>query len=229
MVVGLQPDADLLSRHASPTSLLHRARLGPGSIRTARDIRARMPPLFTCLKVTGPPRSGVSHRTVPRAPREIAIEIGTGCARLGAVVPHQAEPGSKPGPQISARSKSPTPARTRSGWKNATRRRHFADLRDGRRDPVNFTRSKVRGMSVHSDSSPPTGSGSGSVTARAAAGCSRRRRWPGCRISPRCCRTSSGWNPVSRRSPVNWFFVHNHLRTVHAITSCNAAEVAMGC
>ncbi|OBF26157.1 hotdog fold domain-containing protein [Mycobacterium sp. ACS4331] len=25
-----------------------------------------------------------------------------------------------------------------------------------------------------------------------------------------------------------WFFVHNHLRTVHAIASCNAAEVAMG-
>jgi len=26
----------------------------------------------------------------------------------------------------------------------------------------------------------------------------------------------------------NWFFVHNHLHTVHAIASCNAAEVAMG-
>nr|WP_313777405.1 hotdog fold domain-containing protein [Mycobacterium sp.] len=25
-----------------------------------------------------------------------------------------------------------------------------------------------------------------------------------------------------------WFFVHNHLDTVHAIASCNAAEVAMG-
>jgi acyl-coenzyme A thioesterase PaaI-like protein len=25
-----------------------------------------------------------------------------------------------------------------------------------------------------------------------------------------------------------WFFVHNHLRTVHAIASCNAAEMAMG-
>ncbi|MGH3644404.1 MAG: hotdog fold domain-containing protein [Mycobacterium sp.] len=25
-----------------------------------------------------------------------------------------------------------------------------------------------------------------------------------------------------------WFFVNNHLRTVHAIASCNAAEVAMG-
>ncbi|WP_192830047.1 hotdog fold domain-containing protein [Mycobacterium sp. UM_Kg1] len=25
-----------------------------------------------------------------------------------------------------------------------------------------------------------------------------------------------------------WPFVHNHLRTVHAIASCNAAEVAMG-
>lgn len=25
-----------------------------------------------------------------------------------------------------------------------------------------------------------------------------------------------------------WFFVYNHLRTVHAIASCNAAEVAMG-
>jgi acyl-coenzyme A thioesterase PaaI-like protein len=26
----------------------------------------------------------------------------------------------------------------------------------------------------------------------------------------------------------NWFFVHNHLKTVHAIASCNAAELAMG-
>lgn len=25
-----------------------------------------------------------------------------------------------------------------------------------------------------------------------------------------------------------WFFVYNHLHTVHAITSCNAAEAAMG-
>jgi acyl-coenzyme A thioesterase PaaI-like protein len=25
-----------------------------------------------------------------------------------------------------------------------------------------------------------------------------------------------------------WFFVHNHLKTVHAIASCNAAELAMG-
>lgn len=26
----------------------------------------------------------------------------------------------------------------------------------------------------------------------------------------------------------NWFGVHNHLKTVHAIASCNAAEMAMG-
>jgi acyl-coenzyme A thioesterase PaaI-like protein len=26
----------------------------------------------------------------------------------------------------------------------------------------------------------------------------------------------------------NWVFVHNHLHTVHAIASCNAAEMAMG-
>ena len=26
----------------------------------------------------------------------------------------------------------------------------------------------------------------------------------------------------------NWFYVHNHLGTVHAIASCNAAELAMG-
>src|SRR6202011_6386628 len=25
-----------------------------------------------------------------------------------------------------------------------------------------------------------------------------------------------------------WFYVYNHLRTVHAIASCNAAELAMG-
>jgi acyl-coenzyme A thioesterase PaaI-like protein len=27
---------------------------------------------------------------------------------------------------------------------------------------------------------------------------------------------------------VKWFFVYNHLHTVHAIASCNAAEIAMG-
>jgi acyl-coenzyme A thioesterase PaaI-like protein len=26
----------------------------------------------------------------------------------------------------------------------------------------------------------------------------------------------------------NWFYIHNHLGTVHAIASCNAAEMAMG-
>jgi acyl-coenzyme A thioesterase PaaI-like protein len=26
----------------------------------------------------------------------------------------------------------------------------------------------------------------------------------------------------------NWFYVHNHLGSVHAIASCNAAELAMG-
>ena len=25
-----------------------------------------------------------------------------------------------------------------------------------------------------------------------------------------------------------WFFIHNHLHTIHAIASCNAAEMAMG-
>ncbi|CAJ1508368.1 hotdog fold domain-containing protein [[Mycobacterium] burgundiense] len=33
---------------------------------------------------------------------------------------------------------------------------------------------------------------------------------------------------LAQVSVPNWFFVRNHLRTVHAIASCNAAEVAMG-
>jgi acyl-coenzyme A thioesterase PaaI-like protein len=41
--------------------------------------------------------------------------------------------------------------------------------------------------------------------------------------------------PVVRMEPgfaevtvPKWFFVYNHLHTVHAIASCNAAEIAMG-
>ncbi len=32
----------------------------------------------------------------------------------------------------------------------------------------------------------------------------------------------------SPRARTSWFFVYNHLHTVHAIASCNAAEIAMG-
>src|SRR3954453_20962890 len=50
VVVGLEPDADLLSRHASPTSLV----LGPVGPLFVRRARAGMPPLFICLWSTGP-------------------------------------------------------------------------------------------------------------------------------------------------------------------------------
>ena len=33
--------------------------------------------------------------------------------------------------------------------------------------------------------------------------------------------------PIRHRG-LKWFFVYNHLHTVHAIASCNAAEIAMG-
>jgi acyl-coenzyme A thioesterase PaaI-like protein len=44
-------------------------------------------------------------------------------------------------------------------------------------------------------------------------------------IAPHVVRMEPGLAEV--RMP-KWFFVHNHLGTVHAIASCNAAEVAMG-
>jgi hypothetical protein len=33
---------------------------------------------------------------------------------------------------------------------------------------------------------------------------------------------------LRRGDGAEWFFVYNHLHTVHAIASCNAAEIAMG-
>jgi acyl-coenzyme A thioesterase PaaI-like protein len=44
-------------------------------------------------------------------------------------------------------------------------------------------------------------------------------------ILPHVVRMEAGLAEV--RVP-KWFFVYNHLHTVHAIASCNAAEVAMG-
>jgi acyl-coenzyme A thioesterase PaaI-like protein len=44
-------------------------------------------------------------------------------------------------------------------------------------------------------------------------------------IVPHVVRMEPGFAEVT---VPKWFFVYNHLHTVHAIASCNAAEVAMG-
>ncbi|MDX1888272.1 hotdog fold domain-containing protein [Mycolicibacterium sp. 050158] len=44
-------------------------------------------------------------------------------------------------------------------------------------------------------------------------------------VLPRVVRMEPGLAEVT---VPKWFFVHNHLSTVHAIASCNAAEMAMG-
>ena len=44
-------------------------------------------------------------------------------------------------------------------------------------------------------------------------------------IVPHVVRMEPGFAEVT---VPKWFFVHNHLHTVHAIASCNAAEIAMG-
>jgi acyl-coenzyme A thioesterase PaaI-like protein len=44
-------------------------------------------------------------------------------------------------------------------------------------------------------------------------------------IAPHVVRMEPGYAEVT---VPKWFFVHNHLSTVHAIASCNAAEMAMG-
>jgi acyl-coenzyme A thioesterase PaaI-like protein len=44
-------------------------------------------------------------------------------------------------------------------------------------------------------------------------------------IVPHVVRMEPGFAEVT---VPKWFFVHNHLKTVHAIASCNAAEMAMG-
>ena len=44
-------------------------------------------------------------------------------------------------------------------------------------------------------------------------------------IVPHVVRMEPGYAEVT---VPKWFFVYNHLRTVHAIASCNAAEIAMG-
>jgi acyl-coenzyme A thioesterase PaaI-like protein len=44
-------------------------------------------------------------------------------------------------------------------------------------------------------------------------------------IAPHVVRMEPGFAEVA---VPKWFFVYNHLHTVHAIASCNAAEIAMG-
>jgi len=44
-------------------------------------------------------------------------------------------------------------------------------------------------------------------------------------IVPHVVRMEPGYAEVT---VPKWFFVYNHLHTVHAIASCNAAEIAMG-
>ncbi|SEH93382.1 protein of unknown function [Mycolicibacterium rutilum] len=44
-------------------------------------------------------------------------------------------------------------------------------------------------------------------------------------IAPHVVRMEPGFAEVT---VPKWFLVHNHLHTVHAIASCNAAEMAMG-
>jgi len=44
-------------------------------------------------------------------------------------------------------------------------------------------------------------------------------------IVPHVVRMEPGFAEVT---VPKWFFVYNHLQTVHAIASCNAAEIAMG-
>jgi acyl-coenzyme A thioesterase PaaI-like protein len=44
-------------------------------------------------------------------------------------------------------------------------------------------------------------------------------------IAPHVLRMEPG---VAEVAVPKWFFVYNHLHTVHAIASCNAAEIAMG-
>lgn len=44
-------------------------------------------------------------------------------------------------------------------------------------------------------------------------------------IAPHVLRMEPGFAEVA---VPKWFFVYNHLHTVHAIASCNAAEIAMG-
>ena len=44
-------------------------------------------------------------------------------------------------------------------------------------------------------------------------------------IAPHVVRMEPGFAEVT---VPKWFFVYNHLHTVHAIASCNAAEIAMG-
>src|SRR5689334_13443008 len=100
VVVGLEPDADLLSRHASPTSLL----LGPCR---GRSFPAHVALVCRrCLSVCGPPipavgRVALTH-TQPRR-KIVAIKVGTGCARLSAgrmprpgANPAQGNPNSMP-------------------------------------------------------------------------------------------------------------------------------------
>ena len=107
---------------------------GPGSY---RRIRARMPPLFTCLKVTGPRGRVCRDKTRPGAvlgaapTNRVAVEDGTGCARLGAVVCPTRRTRLKATRTVCPRSgpapnPGDSPPKRAFGRKTPSRARHFA-------------------------------------------------------------------------------------------------------
>lgn len=193
-----------------------------------------MPPLFTCLWFTDPRARVCRPYAHSFAQIFIAIEVGTGCVREGrwSDAPGQANPAEgNPNsmPQIPASSKSAFEqlAGSRGTAAGAVRP-------SGRRRPTATGRdtilpaSKISVMSAISQSptyrawlrlaDKPLGSRLFSAAAMV--------RVPYfATVLPHVVHMAPGCAEVE---VPKWFLLYNHLHTMHAIASCNAAEVAMG-
>src|SRR4029078_7413893 len=136
VVVGLEPDADLLSRHASPTSLLLRTSAGPLRTWSLRFVRVGWPhgssagvaAAVYLSEVHRSPRSGVSPARALRLGGNSAfVEDGTVCARLGAgCMPGQAQTRLKATRTVCLRTvvaPNPWPWDCRGGRRPCLRRR----------------------------------------------------------------------------------------------------------
>ncbi len=177
----------------------------PRAIRT-RCVPLAMPPLFTCLWSTDP-RARVcrpyAHSPAPE--KIVAIEVGTGCARKGA-------------------GRMPNQANLAQGNPNSMPQ-NWACSKSLRIAGPRVTYPRVRSPAVTTPTTSPTATYrmrkrlAGHPGESRAFSAAAMARVPPFRLRAAARRTDE--TRVRRVAVPKWFFVHNHLSTVHAIARFN--------